>query len=73
MASEAPVIVTALVDAWATGPGARKRTAGTWGYENIRRLKRSLDKLSAAGQLRYSRQQWRDFVEAWHVGLCGPT
>lgn len=51
---------------------ARKRTAGTWGYENIRRLKRSLDKLSAAGELRYSRQQWRDFVEAWHVGLCGP-
>lgn len=52
---------------------ARKRPPGTWGYENIRRLKRSLDKLAAYGELRYSAHQWRDFVEAWHVGLCGPA
>lgn len=50
---------------------ARKRTPGHWGFENIRRLKRSLDKLQIRGQLRYRQSDWNDFVEAWHVGLVG--
>lgn len=50
---------------------ARKRAPGHWGFENIRRLKRSLDKLQIRGQLRYRKAEWDDFVEAWHVGLVG--
>lgn len=50
---------------------ARKRKPGTWGFENIRRLKRSLDKLRMKGELRYRQADWNDFVEAWHVGLVG--
>lgn len=50
---------------------ARQRGAGHWGFENIRRLKRSLDKLQMRGQLRYRKSDWDDFVEAWHLGLVG--
>ena len=50
---------------------ARQRGPGHWGFENIRRLKRSLDKLQFRGQLRYRQADWNDFVEAWHHGLVG--
>ena len=50
---------------------ARQRGPGTWGFENIRRLKRSLDKLRQAGELRYRKADWDEFVHAWHHGLVG--
>ena len=51
---------------------AYKRPPGHWGFENIRRLKRSLDKLRAQRLLDYRQSDWQAFVEAWHIGVVGP-
>lgn len=41
---------------------ARSRAPGRWAAQNIARLKRSLDKLTAAGELSYAADDWKAFV-----------
>ncbi len=48
---------------------ARQRPPGNWGWSNLQRLKRSLDKISAAGGLRYTASDWQGFLRAYQVSL----
>ncbi len=49
---------------------ARRRAGTHWREGNLARLRRSLDKLQAAGELRYAADDWDAFVSAYREQLA---
>ena len=49
---------------------ARKRAGGRWQQANLSRLRRSLDKLQAAGELEFAEADWQRFLSAYQERMC---